>query len=413
MSEDQKKEMALLRYRIILPMLHGDYPDQSQHKYTVRVSEKPLIGPDGKKKMLTPSTIRTWLSLYRRYGFDGLMRRPRNDRGQSRSLSKQTKERIFALKSKRPRRTAKSIYDELIEEGVLYQKGCSLATVQRYVASIRQHIHMPLKEDMKAFEMEFANDLWQIDTSHGPYLQMDGRNHRTYMIMVIDDASRLIVGYGIFLADNALNVQLVIKGAIATYGAPKRIYTDNGTPYKNQQLELICAGLEIGLNRTAPYHGNQKGKIERNFKSVKEGWMYNIDYAQFDCVAGLSQSLGEYVDKKNGMAHASLKTTPWKRFLEDKERIRRIDKEVLDQAFLHTTTRKVANDATIRLNTALFETTLEYIGRKVKVKYAPDLSQVYIIDEEVTPPKWLGLKVVNKVENARTKRRQVLLSEGI
>ena len=37
------------------------------------------------------------------------------------------------------------------------------------------------------------------DTSHGPILTIDGKKVQTYLIQLIDDASRLIVGYEFFL----------------------------------------------------------------------------------------------------------------------------------------------------------------------------------------------------------------------
>ena len=42
--------------------------------------------------------------------------------------------------------------------------------------------------------------MWQIDTSYGPYLYDEkGKNpKRLYIIAAIDDASRLIVGQGLF-----------------------------------------------------------------------------------------------------------------------------------------------------------------------------------------------------------------------
>ena len=70
---------------------------------------------------------------------------------------------------------------------------------------------LSLGEDMRAFEMRYANDLWQIDTSHGPIISIDGKKYKTYLIAIIDDASRLIVGYGFYLADNAVNVQLTLE----------------------------------------------------------------------------------------------------------------------------------------------------------------------------------------------------------
>ena len=39
------------------------------------------------------------------------------------------------------------------------------------------------------------------DTSHGPILTIDGKKVQTYLIQLIDDASRLIVGYEFFLND--------------------------------------------------------------------------------------------------------------------------------------------------------------------------------------------------------------------
>ena len=41
------------------------------------------------------------------------------------------------------------------------------------------------------------------DTSHGPILTIDGKKVQTYLIQLIDDASRLIVGYEFFLNDNS------------------------------------------------------------------------------------------------------------------------------------------------------------------------------------------------------------------
>ena len=39
------------------------------------------------------------------------------------------------------------------------------------------------------------------DTSHGPIIKIDGKKVQTYLVQLIDDASRLIVGYQFFLND--------------------------------------------------------------------------------------------------------------------------------------------------------------------------------------------------------------------
>lgn len=88
-----------------------------------------------------------------------------------------------------------------------------------------------------------VRDYRQADTSHGPVISIGGKKTHTYLIQIIDDASRLIVGCEFFLNDNAINFQSVFKQAIKTYGIPKKIFVDNGTPYKNLQFQTICACL--------------------------------------------------------------------------------------------------------------------------------------------------------------------------
>ena len=60
--------------------------------------------------------------------------------------------------------------------------------------------------ERRMFEMENVNDCWQADTSVGPYILIDNIKYKTYIIMFIDDKSRLIMGYDIFLNDTAINM---------------------------------------------------------------------------------------------------------------------------------------------------------------------------------------------------------------
>lgn len=403
MSVEKK---ALLRYEMILPVINEDYPDVSANQYYERISKTEVLFPNGELKVIRPATLRMWHAKYRKYGFEGLKDKKRQDRGNHRALTEGQKNIIYNIKEKRPKRTALSIYEQLVSEGTIKINDTSLTTVQRYIAKIKPIIGALVQEDMRAFEMEFSNDLWQIDTSHGPFLTVGKQKLKTYIIAIVDDASRMIVGHNIFLADNSINVQKVLKDAILKYGVPKRLYTDNGTPYRNQQLEIICATLGIGLKRAQVYHGNQKGKVERTFKSIKEGWMYNINYNEFTTTEALNDSLEIFTNNKNHVNHASLKETPWDRYLKDKDLIRYHDVEFVNQSFLHTAVRKVGNDATIKLEKKVFEITQGYIGRKIDIKYQPDLSQVFHVDGI----EYNQIYEVNKVENSKIKRNQPLLT---
>lgn len=100
--------------------------------------------------------------------------------------------------------------------------------------------------------MSHVNQLWKIDTTYCTYITINHNKHRTYLIMIIDDCSSMIVGYSFFLEDKAINVQIVMKRAIIKYGIPKKVYTDNCNPYKNTQITLIDAQLQILLLRAQP-----------------------------------------------------------------------------------------------------------------------------------------------------------------
>lgn len=126
------------------------------------------------------------------------------------------------------------------------------------------------KTDRKAFEMEFANDMWDADTSHGLYLTINGKKVKTYLIAIIDDASRLITSAKFYFEDNAINFQLTFKEALKKYGIPKRIFLDNGKTYKNEQLGIICANVGMALIYTKPYSPESKAKIERWFHTMKD-----------------------------------------------------------------------------------------------------------------------------------------------
>ena len=71
--------------------------------------------------------------------------------------------------------------------------------------------------------MPHSNDCWQADTSHGPYLTINGKKTLTYLIAIIDDASRFIVGAKFFFNDNSINLQDVFKSSIKKYGVPKKL----------------------------------------------------------------------------------------------------------------------------------------------------------------------------------------------
>ena len=260
-----------------------------------------------------------------------------------------------------------------------------------------------IKEDRRRYEKEFPNEVWQADTSYGPYILINGEKYRTYLIHFIDDYSRLVVGHGFYLSDNAINVQKVFKKAIETYGVPKQIYLDNGKSYSNIQLELICARLGVKLTHTRAYDPESKGKVERCFRTIKDGWMNGIDWDTFESLEDLNNKYDKYLyEKYNNKIHSEIKTTPNNRWHNDVGVITKIDKDKLEEIFMHEIKRKVHKDRTININGELYEAPLMYKLQTVNLRYyIENPEEIWIYKDEERKEK---LNKLNKQENSKVKR---------
>ena len=224
-KENDKNDIALFKFAIIAPLINNNDDYKSKEDFFRIASLKKHTLPSGKETILTPGTIKKWYIDYKKNGFDALKPKTRADAGSSRKISIECIDKIEKIKEQYPYITGKGIYTKLIEDGDILNKNVSIASLYRFLNNNNFHTHNITER--KAFEMEFANDCWQGDTSHGPIITIEGKKVQTYLIQLIDDASRLIVGYKFFLNDNAINFQLVLKQAIKTYGVPKKIFVDN------------------------------------------------------------------------------------------------------------------------------------------------------------------------------------------
>ena len=78
---------------------------------------------------------------------------------------------------------------------------------------------------------------------------------------LIDDASRFIVGIDIFFNYNFINLMSVIKSAVVKYGRSQMFNFDNGSSFKNKQMELLAARIGSVLHYDQPYTPTQKAKM--------------------------------------------------------------------------------------------------------------------------------------------------------
>lgn len=395
-------EYAQFKFALIAPIIQNLYPDESELAYCRRITEKPFTLPNGEVKMFKPQTVGKWAWLYKKGGFDSLIRTIRTDKGTCKALDEDAIEQIYVLREKFPRLNATMIYNMLVRDGYL-DATTSVRTVQRFIkANDLKSARNPKVRDRKAFEESDFGRLWQSDTCYLPHITENGICRRTYLIMIVDDCSRMIVGGGIFYNDSAYNYQKVLKAAIETYGIPDKLYLDNGSPYSNQQLSRICASVGIVELHTPVRDGASKGKVERNFRTLKERWVYTLDFTQIHSLTELNSMLANYIRQHNTTVHSSTGKAPLDRFMETKEHIRvPKSQEWLDENFHNRIERKVRNDSCISIDGISYDAPPQFIGMKVDIRYLPgQMDEAYILFEHEHFP----LIRTDKVANCRTKR---------
>jgi hypothetical protein len=261
MDEKTRQDIALFKYSLIAPLVTKTYTQKSAKDYLEEITARVHDTPRGKREY-APATLKGWLRLYRKHGIDGLYPKVRSDKGKLRKLPEQAKDFIVSAKKDNPVRTARSIYQELIAKGYLGFEDISLSSIQRFIskANITRKKLEPL--DMKAFEFEFPNECWQSDVSLGPYLTLDGKKRKTYIIAFLDDATRLIVHAEAFFNENFLSLLSAFKKAVGKRGVPKKLFVDNGKIYKSKQMEFICASLGTVLAFARPFRPEAKGYVK-------------------------------------------------------------------------------------------------------------------------------------------------------
>lgn len=399
-------DISLFRFSLIAPIINNTHNFKSINEYISFVASQKHDF-NNKEYVFSKSCIKNWYLSYKKDGIVALQSKTRNDKNASRLLNYETIRRIQELREQFPHITGTAIYNKLIEEDYIHKKDISLSTILRYLRKNNLKAGQICNIERRMFEMENVNDCWQADTSSGPYIVIDGIKYKTYIIMFIDDKSRLIMGYDIFLNDTAINMQKVFKNAIKTYGKPKKLFVDNGGPYDNKQLSLICASLGIELIHAKPYSPESKAKQERLFRTIKDGWMRNTDWNTFKNLDDIRNSLSEFITKNYiNKIHSVTKTTPNDRWHEEYQKVVFLDEKLIEESFLHRTFNKVRKDRTISFKNEYYEVPFKYVGQTIELRYDPnDLTILYLYENNT---KITNIYKVDKVSNSKSKRKNTI-----
>jgi hypothetical protein len=132
-----------------------------------------------------------------------------------------------AVHEAHPRWSARAVWEELEAGGCAPLPG--ERTLSRWLAAWRDEAPARRPRPARRFEAAAPLDLVQMDTTSGVWL--DGRR-MAYVIALLDDYSRAILAARAVAADSTWHNLQVLEEALARYGPPRVLYSDNGSVFR-------------------------------------------------------------------------------------------------------------------------------------------------------------------------------------
>jgi transposase InsO family protein len=246
---------------------------------------------------VSKATLFAWKDRFARGGPAALDDHPRGAPRGSR-LSEVTQRAILLLKTAHPEWGCERIREVLLRgEGYSASVG-AIAHVLREAGYESEEVPTtPHAELVHHFERARPNQLWQTDLFT---FLLKRENRRLYAVVFLDDHSRFVVGYGVYASAGGALVREVLEAAIANFGAPEEVLTDNGPQYVTWRGTSAFARLleRRGIRHVVarPRHPQTLGKTERFWGTL---WRECLEAAIFVGLDDARRRIGHFIDHYN------------------------------------------------------------------------------------------------------------------
>jgi transposase InsO family protein len=250
----------------------------------------PLVG-------LSKHTLFAWKKRFEELGPAGLLEPHKGARSGSR-LPELTRRTILLLKQSHPDWGCERISQMLLRGPALPASPSAVARALREAGyELHETPTRPHPDKVRHFERARPNQLWQTDLFT---FILKRQNRRVYLVAFLDDHSRFLVSFGLHASQSTALVLEVFRAAVAAYGSPEEVLTDNGAQYVTWRgesafhKELKQRGIRHIV--AAPRHPQTLGKIERFWGTL---WRECLETAVFLDLADARARIGHFIDWYN------------------------------------------------------------------------------------------------------------------
>lgn len=228
--------------------------------------------------------------------------------------------RIDELHLEHPFMGARMLRDQLHREGLkagrrhigtLMQRMGIAALAPQPGTSKRAPGHKIYPYLLRRLAITRANQVWALDTTYIPMAR-----GFVYLTAVVDVASRRVLAHRVAITLEAIHAKEVIEQALAKYGTPEIVNTDQGSQFTAEEFTRVVleAGCKLSMDGRGAWRDNVF--VERLWRSVKYERVYLKAY---DSVSAARADIADYLDWYNThRSHSSLeRLTPDEKYFAD------------------------------------------------------------------------------------------------
>jgi len=233
---------------------------------------------------ITPRWAR---ELYRLYQEAGQYPYPRRSGRKLRSITDEERSIVLTVRKEHP--LSPVTLEKILDERGIHIPHNRIYRILKEEGFVKDEPHKQRRRKWIRYERRYSNSLWHADWFE---------EQKDQIILVEDDASRFITGFGVFRNATSKNASLVLEKAIKDYGIPKQLMTDHGVQFtsfpretcKNPRFNMFQQTLQsYGIKhiKSRVKHPQSNGKVERVYQTIRDlrryfsGWEGTISYYNY------------------------------------------------------------------------------------------------------------------------------------
>jgi transposase InsO family protein len=247
---------------------------------------------------LSPHTLYGWRKKFEEEGPAGLeARKPGAPKGSR--MPEETRRAVLMMKVSHPDWGVDRLHDMLLRTEGYQASAGAIALVLKEEGYVVEDVPTRKHPEKKVrrFERARPNQLWQTDLFT---FLLKRENRRVYLVAFLDDHSRFVTGFGLHASSSGALVREAFEGAVANYGLPEEVLTDQGPQYYTWRGKSAFTKL---LEKRGVKHlvaraksPTTLGKIERYWGTL---WRELVEAAVFRGLEEARVRIGHFMDFYN------------------------------------------------------------------------------------------------------------------